>query len=124
MKPNTLATITMGLCLAAAPTALAQFSSGSTGADGALNVTTNTTLDLPPNGIYNFTTINVASGATLAFKRNLLNTPVYLLATGDVAINGVIDVSASDQHGGPGGFDGGFAAFANFPAGDGQGPGG
>src|SRR5207249_4640078 len=119
MKPNTLATITIGVCLAAAPTALAQFSSGSTGADGALVVTNNLTLDLPTNGVFNFTTINIASGAALKFNRNVLNTPVYLLATGDVVVNGSISVNASGQNGGPGGFDGGFGAFAGFPAGDG-----
>src|SRR6266550_5208462 len=124
MKTTILATITTSLCLMASPAALAQFNSGSTGVDGALNVTTNTTLDLPPNGIFNFTTINVASGATLTFNRNVFNTPVYLLATGDVVIAGDISVNAVGRLGGPGGFDGGFAAFANFPAGDGQGPGG
>ena len=130
MKTTTLATITIGLCLIASPTALAQFNSGSTGADGALNVTTNTTLDLPPNGIFNFTTIDVAGGVTLRFNRNALNTPVYLLATGDVIIRGNIDVSGGNRNGadpgkgGPGGFDGGFGAFQGFPDGDGQGPGG
>src|SRR5881296_335327 len=124
MKPTARAKIMMGLCLLlGSPATQAQFSSGSTGADGALNVTSNTTLDLPPDGIFNFTTINVASGATLTFKRNALNTPVYLLASGDVVITGTIDVSggnrsgiafccgASPGLGGPGGFDGGFGEF-------------
>ena len=105
------------------------FDSGSTGADLALNVTTNTTLDLPANGVFNFTTITVASGATLRFTPNTLNTPVYLLATGDVTINGTIDVSgalASSPLGGaagPGGFAGGNPANGGLPAGDGYGPG-
>src|ERR1051325_5158788 len=74
-----------------ASAALAQpFDTGSTGADGALNVTSNTTLNLPANGIFNFTTINVAAGATLTFNRNPLNTPVHLLATSNVTINGTI----------------------------------
>src|SRR6266404_5987633 len=109
MKPTTLATFTMGLYLAASPTALAQFSSGSTGADGPLNVTSNMTLNLPANGIFNLTTINVASGATLTFNRNVLNTPVYLLATSNVTITGTIDVSGKTVtfgkggEGGPGG---------------------
>jgi len=130
MKPITLAILTIGLCLMASPTALAQFSSGSTGADGALDVTTSTNLNLPPDGIFNFTTINVASGATLKFNRNLLNTPVYLLATGDVVISGTVSVSGGNRNGaapgrgGPGGFDGGFGPYQGFPAGDGQGPGG
>lgn len=56
------------------------FTSGSTGAYGEMNITANTTLALPPDGIFHCTTINVASGATLRFNRNALNTPVYLLA--------------------------------------------
>lgn len=56
------------------------FSCGSTGADGAIDVNEGTvTLDLPPDGIFHATTVNVAAGATLAFNRNVLNTPVYLL---------------------------------------------
>lgn len=131
MKPAALSTITIGLCLVAGPPhAFAQFSSGSTGVDGALNVTSNMTLNLPPNGIFNFTTISVSNGATLTFNRNPLNTPVYMLATGDVNISGIIDVGGKNRNGiapgtgGPGGFDGGFAALQGFPDGDGQGPGG
>src|SRR5258708_6719921 len=130
MKTIILATITLGLCLTSSNTALGQFSSVSTGADGPLNVTTDTTLNLPADGIFNFTTIDVVSTATLRFNRNLLNTPVYLLATGDVVMNGAIDVSGGSRsggspgQGGPGGFDGGFGSFQGFPDGEGQGPGG
>jgi hypothetical protein len=130
MKPLTLTAAVLGLCLIRPFGALAQFSSGSTGADGALDVTTSTNLDLPPNGIFNFTTITVAPGATLRFNRNALNTPAYMLATGDVTILGLIDVSGEGPtgllggRGGPGGFDGGYGASQGFPAGDGQGPGG
>jgi len=107
------------------------FSSGSTGADGALDVTTDTTLDLPPSGIFNFTTINVAAGATLRFNRNALNTPAYLLATGDITITGTINVSGANGTanppvggaGGPGGFDGGMPGFINVTPGAGYGPG-
>jgi hypothetical protein len=112
--------------------AMAQpFDAGSTGADGPLNVTVNTTLNLPPSGIFNYTTINVAAGVTLSFNRNALNTPVYLLATSNVTINGAIDVSGSagsgsgGGRGGPGGFDGGYPGLdANTPPGAGLGPGG
>jgi hypothetical protein len=107
------------------------FSSGSTGADGALNVAANTTLDLPPSGIFNYTTINVAAGATLRFNRNALNTPVFLLATGDITIAGTINVSGDvglssppvGAAGGPGGFDGGMPGFINVQPGAGYGPG-
>lgn len=71
------------------------FDFGSDGTFGAIDITVDTTLDMPPDGIFNATTINVASGATLKFNRNALNTPVYLLATGDITIDGTIDVSGS-----------------------------
>ena len=111
------------------------FTSGSTGSDGPLNITTNTTLDLPTNGVFNYTTITVDQGATLGFRRNLLNTPVHLLASGAVIINGTINVSGSATlgnftggAGGPGGFDGGAGGILTtgqaLPGGAGQGPGG
>lgn len=107
------------------------FNSGSDGSYGPMNITSNTTLSLPPNGIFNCTTITITSGSTLTFIRNPLNTPVYLLATGDVSIAGKIDVSGSPGsqglagEGGPGGFDGGFpAASSGERPGDGFGPGG
>lgn len=120
------------ISLAVTGVAVAQpFDAGSTGADGPLNVTANTTLTLPPSGIFNFTTINIASGATLTFNRNALNTPVYLLATSNVTISGTIDVSGGSGNGtapgrgGPGGFDGGYPGLdANTPPGAGFGPGG
>ena len=108
------------------------FTSGSDESYGALTITNNTTLDLPANGIYNCTTINIAQGATLTFRRNPLNTPVYLLASGNVVINGNIDVSGYNSSdsipdggtGGPGGFDGGKPGFGAVPPGNGYGPGG
>jgi len=113
-------------------TAAQAFDSGSTGAYGALNITNDTTLDMPPDGIFHCTTINILAGKTLRFKRNPLNTPVYLLATGDADINGVIDLSSSVYSGsspgvsGPGGFDGGYGGLS-IPGyttpGDGNGPG-
>ncbi|MBL9135052.1 MAG: hypothetical protein JNK85_04255 [Verrucomicrobiales bacterium] len=109
------------------------FDTGSTGALGALNVAdADATVDLPADGRLHYTTVNVAAGRTLRFRRNALNTPVYLLAQGVVTINGVIDVSGSAApasppiggSGGPGGFDGGKPGFgAEFGPGDGYGPG-
>lgn len=110
------------------------FDPGSNGSYGPLNVTADTNLQLPPDGIFHCTTINVAADATLSFTRNALNTPVYLLAKGDVVIDGKIDVSGAAPFtpyaggiGGPGGFDGGAAGLsqpdATIPGGDGQGPG-
>src|SRR5437899_11255426 len=60
------------------------FSSGSTGADGAYAPMANTTLTLPPNGVFNFTTVNIPSGVTVTFVKNAANTPVTILASGIV----------------------------------------
>jgi hypothetical protein len=124
MKTKTLI-FTAVLCLIGAVADAAPFSSGSTGADGALLVTSSRTLDLPPDGVFHFTTITITNSATLKFNRNALNTPVFLLASGNVYIDGTIDISATGQLGGPGGFDGGYGVFPGQTVnGDGQGPGG
>ncbi len=121
--------------------AIAQtFSSGSTGADGAFNPTTNTTLALPPNGVFNFTTINIPAGVTVTFTRNATNTPVTMLASGNVVIAGTINldgapggnastatsIAPNGGLSGPGGFDGGDGAdgIASTTGGAGLGPGG
>ncbi len=120
------------------------FDSGSTGADGAFSPTVNTQLALPPDGIFNFTTVNIPAGVTVTFAKNATNTPVTILASGDVNIEGAIDVSggksadvgaAGDGNvgddglpgiGGPGGFDGGVGGLvgSNGRGSDGIGPGG
>lgn len=106
------------------------FQSGSNGSYGSLDVTTgDKTLDVPPDGIFHCTTINISR--TLRFNRNALNTPVYLLATGDVTLvsTAFIDVSgtrgsgSTPGFGGPGGFDGGAPGSVGLPGGDGLGPG-
>jgi len=114
------------LSLAAALVALASapalaVNSGSTGSDGALNPTTNVEIALPPSGILNYTTVNIPVGVTVKFKRNAANTPVYLLASGDVTVAGSIDIRGADAK--PTGTDGdGNQATQGMP-GDG-GPGG
>lgn len=103
----------------------------SDGSDGAFNPTGSVTLDLPEDGIFNFTTINIPSNVTVKFRKNSLDTPVYLLATGAVNISGVIDISAggvsladlsgtlgyirpaTTSAGGPGGGLGGLAGFGD-----------
>lgn len=137
------------LCFCAVAPVMAAVDSGSTGADGALNPSVNTEIQLPPSGILHYTSINIPAGVTVRFKKNVLNTPVYLLVQGNVTIAGQINVSAIDAkssgtHGdgntaddgmpgiaGPGGFDGGRGGRpdqANTPAiirgGAGLGPGG
>ncbi|MBI3416750.1 MAG: hypothetical protein HY043_15785 [Verrucomicrobia bacterium] len=129
MKLN-LPMLALGVALVAMPADAQNFSSGSTGADGPLNVATaDLTLDVPASGIFNYTTINIAANRTLKFRRNAANTPVYLLASGDVTITGTIDVSGGAGNnvvgglGGPGGFDGGSPGSAGVPPGSGYGPG-
>ncbi len=134
MKTKNLAALAaIATLLGVAGASAAPFDSGSTGAYGSINITGNTTLAMPADGVFHCTTINVGSGFTLRFTKNPLNTPVYLLATGAVTITGAIDLSGSGSSGGapgsggPGGFDGGYGGFgvgANTTGGDGQGPGG
>jgi hypothetical protein len=92
------------------------FTSGSTGADGALDLTSgNQTVQLPESGVLNYTTVNIPAGRTLTFRRNSRNTPVYILAQGNVTIAGTINVNAGSDPDtpangrtpGPGGFYGG-----------------
>ena len=122
--------ILAGLTLSAG--AQATFNSGSDGSDGPLLLAASTTLDLPADGVFNFTTVEIKPGVVLTFNRNSLNTPVYILATGDITVDGTIDVSGSSGPadalapgaGGPGGFDGGVpGVFSSLPS-AGQGPGG
>jgi hypothetical protein len=97
------------------------FVSGSDGSYGPLEITTNTTLAMPADGVFHCTTISIHNGATLRFIPNGRNTPVRLLATGDVLISGTIDVSGSDGTalrggaGGPGGFAGGNPGRLDLP---------
>lgn len=135
-----LALVTCLASFAAAQT----FDSGSTGVDGAFAPTANVTLALPPSGVFNFTTITIPAGVTVTFTRNATNTPVTMLAQGNVVIAGTIDVSGAhgglgksqrfpatlvDHNagaGGPGGFDGGRGGngLLSFAGGSGLGPGG
>ena len=135
MKATLHSAFAVLFCAAALPLAHgASFQSGSDGTYGPMTIAANTTLDLPIDGVFHCTTITVAQGATLSFRRNPLNTPVYLLATGDVAINGVVEVNGKPTPGsfagglgGPGGFDGGGGGFSTvgqtLPGGAGLGPG-
>jgi hypothetical protein len=121
--------------------ALAQpspFSSGSTGSDGALNIkgpgityfnpkTLNLTPAIP--NVFNFTTITIAAGSTLKFTEEVFHGPVFLLATGNVDIEGAVqlngDVGADGHAGqtaripsfaGSGGYSGGLGKPHVFPS--------
>src|SRR5438874_1060012 len=122
------------------PAVAQTFNSGSTGADGAFNPTSNATIALLPSGVFNYTTVNIPTGVTVTFTKNVANTPVTILATGNVTIAGTIDVAGSPGasgagqtilapsggRGGPGGFDGGSGAngILSNTGGTGLGPGG
>jgi hypothetical protein len=124
----------LALLLSAGP-ARAQFSSGSDGSYGPIDVPDFTTLPLPvpPNGIFNATTVTVGVCASLTFDRNALNTPIYLLATGDIVVGspGCGNILVNGGGGtpnlggvaGPGGFDGGAPGIAGGAPGAGHGPG-
>jgi hypothetical protein len=113
------------LSLSATVAQAQSFNSGSTGADGALVADgICTTLQVPASGVFNFTTITVNGARCLVFLSNQRNTPVIMLAQGDVVINGDIgaEVQSSgfgSQTPGPGGFFGGAGAEAGFGPGGG-----
>ncbi|HVQ38098.1 MAG TPA: hypothetical protein VMS31_11230 [Pyrinomonadaceae bacterium] len=73
------------------------FSSGSTGADGALDLTTGPCqreIQLPESGILNYTSIIIPGACSVRFKPNFRNTPAILLVSGSVSIEGTISLSA------------------------------
>lgn len=126
---------TLFLVLSAA-CAWAQCNSGSTGSDGALTYNTPGTYtfvpatsgqgNLDPSGdnIFNFTTINIASGVTLVLtSENLRAKPVVWCASGAVTIAGILNLNGSNganvntanpwlthvpAQPGPGGYSGGL----------------
>jgi hypothetical protein len=124
--------------------------SNSTTCRGAFTTSvTATTIQLPPNGILDYTTFVVNSGHYVVFGKNAANTPVIIRTSGNVTINGAIYVTGSHATqsgtagdgllgddglpgaGGPGGFDGGrgglsalFGGAASQMGGAGQGIGG
>ena len=139
----------LALALAVTPAVRAQFNSGSTGSDGALNLTTAGTvifdpqvmgLDAAGDNIFNFTTINIASGVTVVMTADVLrNRSVVWLATGNVNIAGTILLKGADggimtssnpgiarlpAMPGPGGFPGGVGGYLTSPATNGGGYGG
>lgn len=125
------------VALAAMPVGAQTFSSGSTGADGPFNPSCTptpctVTVTLPESGVFNFTTVDIASGVRVTFTKNAANTPVTILASGDMTIAGSFNVNGqnagkfSPGPGGPGGFDGGMggSSTASLDGTAGLGPGG
>jgi len=93
--------------------AYAQFNSGSTGADGAFAPAQSMTVQLPESGVFNYTTVNIPANVFISYKPNSKNTPVTILASGNVTISGRIFLDGAGGNGplggagGPGGFRGG-----------------
>ena len=119
------------------------YDSGSTEVDGSFTPVVDTELTMPADGVFNFTNVDIPTGVTVTFAKNAANTPVILLASGNVNIAGTISVaggsaadvgSAGDGNsgddgipgiGGPGGFDGGQPGIPGDVLGStGLGPGG
>lgn len=132
----------------------AQINSGSDGLSGALNITSNTVIDLGlattgtvtgagrVNGTYDpaqwvvlfeYTSVNVSAGATVTFINHPSGAPVAWLVSGSVTIAGTVDLNGAGGTGaqgqlaepGPGGFRGGRAWLSSGSLGSGGlGPGG
>lgn len=119
------------------------FNSGSTGADGNFTPTTSQTITPPPSGVFNYINVNIPVSVTITYRRNANNTPVVILASGDVTINGWINIAGENGSstpgfslrtrggaGGPAGYDGGGGGngaaelYRNGTGGDGPGGGG
>ncbi len=90
-----------------------------------------------PEGIWNYTTIDIAAGVVVSFSKNAANTPVVWLATEAVNIDGTVRVDGESAvfnnripgQGGPGGYRGGWGAERQDTSGSysgeaGHGPGG
>ena len=110
-----------------------QFDPGSDGSLGdyvsksSVNIIT-----LPPDGVLKYRTFTVQEGHTVVFAPNKANTPVSVLATGDIVVRGMIEISGSSPAlnswsgglPGPGGFRGGNSRTDGQQGGAGMGPGG
>lgn len=134
IKPLSLA----ALLVASSGISHAAFDSGSDGSDGALIFPENlgdhvfdpdsnyflSPLDSDRDGIYHFTSISIGSGTSVQLRGDVLGQkPVIWLSTGNVDIEGTIQMYVSDGDysiPGAGGFSGGKSGG---PV-DGQGPGG
>ena len=145
LSTSTTLALLLSLGISHSPVTLAafNFNSGSTGALGALTCTTNfgeKIIDVGASGIMNYSSINIASGCIVKFTptgNGLLHksNPVRLLVSGDVVIEGEINLdgthgitspgySVLGGVGGPGGYNGGNTGLLNSPATAGFGPGG
>jgi len=101
----------------------AQVNTGSDGHDGVFAPATNTVIDMHdhPDGIYQYSTVNIPSGVTVTFIPNANNTPVTWLVQNNCVISGTVDVSGKagsgivPGQGGPGGGAGGYGGQGDSP---------
>jgi hypothetical protein len=113
------------------------FSSGGTGADGPLTVSGTVNITVRPGGVYNYTTVTLNTSSTLNFVAGEDNSPVIILATGDVTIGAGAAISVNGNGGtsssvvppiggvgGPGSFAGGDGGVNSNLGSGGRGPGG
>src|SRR6476661_9551023 len=108
MKAKTIRYIMFGFAAGSLmPNLSHAFNSGSTGADGEFKPTVSKEVPVPPSGVFNYTSVLIPKDVVITYKKNATNTPVVILATGDVTIVGTIDIS-------------GGAAAASGAAGDGN----
>lgn len=133
MKQKILQTVFTTLVCAGAS---AQVNSGSNGSDGAFNPAANIVINMAnhPDGIYQYTSVNISNNVTVTFIPNAANTPVTWLIQSNCVINGIISLNGSrgssgssggqGGSGGPGGGAGGHGGSSIDDAGSGFGPGG
>lgn len=121
------------LALIAPSLAQAQVNSGSNGSDGEFNPSVDTVMNMAdhPDGIYQYTSINIPAGVTVTFLPNANNAPVTWLVqsncmiAGVVSLNGKSSTNVSGALGGPGGYAGGRGnLLGGSGAQAGNGPGG
>ncbi|MCG8552250.1 MAG: PEP-CTERM sorting domain-containing protein [Desulfobacterales bacterium] len=65
----------------------------SNGSDGVFSPESSISLDLPEDGVFNFTSIFIDSDVAITFSPNGTNAPIFLLATEDIIIDGSLDIS-------------------------------
>ena len=81
------------LLLGAATVMAQQFDPGSDGSLGDFVSKPGVNpIPLPPDGVLRYRTFTVQEGHTVVFVPNKANTPVSVLATGDITVRGLIDV--------------------------------
>lgn len=111
----------------------AQVNSGSNGSDGVFNPASSIVINMAdhPNGIYQYTSVNIPTNVTVTFIPNANNSPVTWLVQGSCVILGTVDVSGQDTLGAPNPNAGGLGGPGGYQGGNngtidtaGQGPGG